>query len=352
MNKVEKVSIGKCAFSLEEKAYAKAKEYLDSLELYYSKKEGGHEILEGIEERMAELLLEKTGGNPGVVSDSMIDEVIEILGKPEVIEEGSEVEGEAPRYHFEGKKKLYRDPTNKVIGGVCSGLAAYFNTDTMLFRLIFLLGTLIPAFTWVHFGGIFPVIYLIAWIVMPKADNLRKQCEMRGRSLNVNDIEQQYKEGSTLVADNDSGFWKIFGRICCIFIGVVLLAVGVTGLVAGGLVAFGSTAIFHFDAEFIREAMEDFFEGFGGSYYSFSAGIPTVTKLLLIIFCSLAVFLPFIGCIYGGINLIFNLKSPSWKPGLVIFILWLVAVVAWIVTMIIAAASAAAWGSGITVFIP
>ena len=67
MNKVEKVSIGKCAFSLDETAYAKVKKYLDSLNSYYAKMEGGREIMEGIEERMAELLLEKTenGAQPG-----------------------------------------------------------------------------------------------------------------------------------------------------------------------------------------------------------------------------------------------------------------------------------------------
>ena len=62
MNKVEKVSIGKCAFSLDETAYTKVKKYLDSLNSYYSKMEGGREIMEGIEERMAELLMEKTPG--------------------------------------------------------------------------------------------------------------------------------------------------------------------------------------------------------------------------------------------------------------------------------------------------
>ncbi|MBR5670851.1 MAG: PspC domain-containing protein, partial [Bacteroidales bacterium] len=297
MNKVEKVSIGKCAFSLDEKAYATVKKYLDTLNVYYSKMEGGREIMEGIEERMAELLLEKTENGANVVTSDMIDEIIEILGKPEVIEEDSAA-SEAPKYKFEGKKRLYRDPTNKVLGGVCSGLAAYFNTDTVLIRVLFLILLILPgAFTAGHGSGIVFIFYIIAWIAMPKADTVRKQCELRGESLNVADIEQKYKEGSTAVKEN-SDFGRVFGRIICIFIGFILLMMGVSGLVAGGLAAFGSTAVFHFDIGMINEFISEIFEELGSSYTGFFTGSPAVTKILLIVFGSLAYFLPCIGLIY------------------------------------------------------
>ncbi|MBR5736135.1 MAG: PspC domain-containing protein [Bacteroidales bacterium] len=350
MNKVEKVSIGKCAFSLDEKAYATIKGYLDSLNLYYSKMDGGREIMEGIEERMAELLLEKTENGIDVVSDSIANEVIEILGRPEVIEEGAS-DGDAPKYKFEGKKRLYRDPTNKVLGGVCSGLAAYFNTDTVLFRVLFVVFTLFPAFlTWGHGSSIAPVIYIIAWIAMPKADTVRKQCEMRGESLGIADIEHKYKDGSAPVTER-SDFWRVFGRVLCIFIGCILLCVGVSGLLFGGLAAFGSTAFLHVDSQLFVNTLQRIFEEFGASYYSFNAGITTLTRVLLIVFGSMVYFLPFIAFIYAGIHLIFNLKSPSWRPGLIIFILWLLSIVALFVMLIIASSSIALWNSSITALI-
>ena len=350
MNKVEKVSIGKCAFSLDEKAYATIKGYLDSLNLYYKKIEGGREIMEGIEERMAELLLEKTGDGFNVVSDDVAQEVIDILGRPEVIEEDSAA-AESPKYKFEGKKRLYRDPTNKVLGGVCSGLAAYFNTDTVLFRVLFVVLTLVPGFlTWGHGSSIAPIIYLIAWIAMPKADTVKKQCEMRGESLGIADIEQKYKDGSTAVREH-SDFWRVFGRICCIFIGAILLCIGVSGLLFGGLAAFGSTAFLHVDSQLFVNALQKIFEEFGSSYYSFNAGITTLTRVLLIVFSSLVYFLPFIAFIYAGIHLIFNLKSPSWRPGLVLFILWLLSIVALFVMLIIASSSIAVWNSSITALV-
>ena len=349
MNKVEKVSIGKCAFSLEEKAYATVKQYLDELELYYKDKVGGKEILEGIEERMAELLMEKTSGSASVVTSTMIDEVIEILGKPEVIEEDSE-DG-LPRYQFEGKRKIYRDPTNKVLGGVCSGLAAYWNMDTVLLRFIVVAATLVSGWAPHGIGSIVPLAYLLAWIIIPKADTLRKQCELRGQSLNINDIEHQYKDGSAAVREN-SDFWRVFGRVITILVGIFLVMFGISGLTACGLAAFGTTAAFHLDASLINELLTEFFDIFDTSYAGFNASLTPVVRILLIIFGTLTFCLPFIGCIYGGIHMIFNLKSPSWRPGLVIFILWLVAVVAFFVMLIIAATTFESWGSAITAFIP
>ena len=186
---------------------------------------------------------------------------------------------------------------------------------------------------------------------MPKADTVRKQCELRGESLNVADIEQKYKDGSNTVKEN-SDFGRVFGRIICIFIGFILLMMGVSGLVAGGLAAFGSTAVFHFDIGMINEFLSELFEDLGANYTGFFTGISAVTKILLIVFGSLAYFLPCIGLIYAGIHLMFNLKSPSWRPGLVIFILWLLSVIAFFVMLIIAAATGATFGHAVTAFIP
>ena len=86
MKQVEYISIGGYVFSLEDSASRAAKEYLDQLEAFYSRKESGAEVMEGIEERMAELLLEKSG-NGGVVTLAMVNDVISVLGRPETIEE-------------------------------------------------------------------------------------------------------------------------------------------------------------------------------------------------------------------------------------------------------------------------
>ena len=80
-------------FSFEDDACASAKEYLAQLESFYSGKESGAEVMEGIEERMGELLIEKSGQG-GVVSQRMVSDVIAVLGRPEAIEEDPDAPGD------------------------------------------------------------------------------------------------------------------------------------------------------------------------------------------------------------------------------------------------------------------
>ena len=161
MTEVEKVSIGGYAFTLEVEAYAIVKEYLDELSSHYSTQEGGAEIMEGIEERLAE-----------------------ILGKASTIEADDD-----PRPNFSAagqpgkakeKKRLYRDPTSKILGGVCSGLAAYFKCDVVIVRILFIgLWMLFSVLHWrigigrshmqFHMNFSMPVLYVILWIAMPAA---------------------------------------------------------------------------------------------------------------------------------------------------------------------------------------
>ena len=98
MKEVERISLGGYAFTFEDDAARLAEEYLGELEKYYDGRAGGGEILDGIEERMAELLMEKAGRD-GVVSRPMIEEAIGILGRPEDIEAAEEeagAEGNSP----------------------------------------------------------------------------------------------------------------------------------------------------------------------------------------------------------------------------------------------------------------
>jgi phage shock protein C len=57
-------------------------------------------------------------------------------------------------------KKLTRSTTDRMIAGVCGGLAEYFDLDPAIVRLVFLLFTLA--------GGAGPLIYLVLWIIMPQ----------------------------------------------------------------------------------------------------------------------------------------------------------------------------------------
>ncbi|HRX93568.1 MAG TPA: PspC domain-containing protein [Chitinophagaceae bacterium] len=111
-------------------------------------------------------------------------------------------------------KRLYRNPDDKMIGGVAGGLAAYFNTSSRNVRLIFsapiLLNILIGilnGFRWhydfdlflnIGFGsitGTFILSYIILWVVLPEAESEYEKMVMRGETVDVNRIRQNVKEG-------------------------------------------------------------------------------------------------------------------------------------------------------------
>ncbi len=332
MKKVEKVSIGRYAFTLYEEAYYKASEYLDELNNYYSNREGGNEVMEGIEERMAELLLEKCGPG-GIVSVEMISEVISILGRPEVIEDADSdgSAGSGSNLHYNAKKKLFRDPSSRILGGVSSGLAAYFNIETALVRVIWVVLWFVfssaGALTLPVFGGAFiPIVYIIMWLVIPPAKSVQQRCQMRGEDGTLGDLEKNIAKGADYVGRKakeigNSDFWKTLGRVFSIIIGMILLIIGVSGLMVGVLGLFGIT--------FFNYTILDMGLGWLSEYAPiFALSLPVMLLKTVIL---LVVLLPFLGMLYGGIQMIFGFKPPKWKPGLIIFVIWMIALIALVV---------------------
>ena len=323
MKQIERVSIGGYAFALEKEAAQAVAAYLKDMEAYYP----NPEIVEGIEERMAELLLERIPTD-GVVTLSSVQQIMNILGRPEKIEE-EEPERTAPEE--KPRKKLYRDLENARVAGVCSGLASYFDVDPAIFRIIFLVLSIVG-----FFGGIdhwtpvysvsisFPILYLILWICMPAARTARQRWEQKGEDGTAESIRRTIESGAAeLGAAADrigrSPAWGGVGRAMELVIGLILLIVSVSGLFTCGLGLFG------WEWLGFKSTVDRLIEEVSYNLPQFTTIIETPWVMYLaIVVCVL----PFLGMLYGSIMLIFHFKSPSWRPGLVIFVLWLIAVVA------------------------
>ena len=192
MTEIEKVSIGGYAFTLEKAAAEEVGQYLKNLETHYLGKPGGKEIMEGIEERMAELLLERCGRN-GVATMADIQSLIGILGRPERIEADDPEPSEA---QAKPQKKLYRDLENKKIAGVCAGLGNYFNFDVVAMRIIFCVITLALFFTGADEGvwslsGF--VAYGVLWLAMPAARTAQERWAMKGDAGTLDDIQRNIR---------------------------------------------------------------------------------------------------------------------------------------------------------------
>jgi len=197
MNKVLNINVGRYPFSIDDIAYEKLDNYLLSLQNYFSKSEGCKEIMQDIESRIAELFQEKLSGR-SIVSLEMVEETINIMGTPEVF--GTEWnQNDEPTASHSGEqqttadwgiktgKKLFRDPSDTKIGGVCSGLAQYIGIqDVIWVRLFFVL----TAFA----GGFAAILYIILWAITPEARNSADRLAMKGEPINVHNIARKVEE--------------------------------------------------------------------------------------------------------------------------------------------------------------
>jgi len=189
MNKTININLGGVFFHIDEIAYQKLKNYLDAIRRSLSDDpKGRDEIITDIESRIGELLSEKVKDVRQVINESDIEEVVEIMGKPEdyMVDEEIFNDENYQTYGRSKNKKLYRDGSDKFLGGVSSGLAHYMHIDVIWVRL----GWLIAAF---GFGFGF-IVYPILWILLPQANTTAEKLEMEGEAVNISNIEKKIKD--------------------------------------------------------------------------------------------------------------------------------------------------------------
>jgi phage shock protein PspC (stress-responsive transcriptional regulator) len=179
------VNLGGYSFNIDEDAYSELKRYLKNLELHFAGEESSAEILSDIETRMAELFRAKITGYKQVITIEDVREAISVLGTPEDI---SDNDGKSARDKFTapGHHRMYRDPDHRIIGGVCSGMGAYWGIDPLVLRVIFAAITLA--------GGLGVLVYLILYIVLPEAKTTAQKIEMKGEPVNIHNIKDSVKQ--------------------------------------------------------------------------------------------------------------------------------------------------------------
>lgn len=193
MNKTININLGGYAFTIDEDAYDTANNYLNTLTKHFGGGEGAAEILQDIESRMGELI-NRNKGTRSIVNKIDILETIAVLGTPEELKDvdfsetkSKEKSSTGNSFQLKTGKRLFRDPDDKVVGGVCSGLASYFGIqDAVWVRVAFALLTLA--------GGASALIYMVLWAIVPAAKTVSDRLEMMGEPTNVNNIAKMVKE--------------------------------------------------------------------------------------------------------------------------------------------------------------
>jgi phage shock protein PspC (stress-responsive transcriptional regulator) len=185
MKKNISINISGIIFHIEEDGYEVLRKYLDSINRYFSSFEDSSEILADIESRIAEILLTKLSEGKQVVTAEDIHSLMATMGSVNDFKAAEEQDFAASEPRTEEKKsestssarpvaekKLYRDERRKVLGGVCAGLAHYFNIDPVWPRVILAL------LFFASYGGLF-IAYVICWIVLPASSTLEDEPNVR-----------------------------------------------------------------------------------------------------------------------------------------------------------------------------
>jgi phage shock protein PspC (stress-responsive transcriptional regulator) len=168
MKKTFTISLGHSVFNVEEDAYDILKMYLDSIKNYFQKMVNDSEIISDFELRIAENFSSKLSSGKQYINLSDVKEVIQIMGSLDDFQEIYDDDDQTEDVKEEKKEnnKLYRDSSNRIIAGVCSGIAEYFKIDPIIVRILFFIAVPLNL-----------IVYIIFWIGIPSKDfdpDLRK----------------------------------------------------------------------------------------------------------------------------------------------------------------------------------
>lgn len=337
MKKTFTINISGSVFHIEEDAFEKLQNYLQLLKRFFETQKGGPEILQDIESRIAELLQEKMNEGQEAVTNEWVDEIIQRMGKPEDFMDQEQTENaETFAAEVKGektKKRMYRDGENRVLGGVCSGMSAYFNIDPVFLRILFVLLVFVGV-------GISAIVYLILWIVVPKARTTAQRLEMRGEDATISNIQKTVQEEVNEVKTsfskmnrsesvqrgkdiaNKAGQATVqvargLGRVIAVFFGSLFILTGFLGFVAAMVSLAVGGSVFHSSISGMNPDVD--LSGLLG--YVVSPGLVSVSILLMV----LLIGIPLLAILFVGTKLVFRYKTNNKLIGLGAFGIWLIA---------------------------
>jgi phage shock protein PspC (stress-responsive transcriptional regulator)/nitrate reductase NapAB chaperone NapD len=337
MKKTFTINISGIIFHIDEDAFEKLSNYLNTIKGCFTNSEGKDEIIADIEARIAEMLQAKISDNKQVITIEDISEIIAVMGEPEQIGADNGAETKSSTTSTETRKRLYREPDNKILGGVCGGIGAYFNIDPVWIRVAFVASLFI-------FGS-GTLLYIILWVIIPQAVTTKERLEMRGEPINISNIEKSIHEEidglksrlNNLKDEAKSTYSRnfrnqhprtavekildVFLMIGKYFIRTIAIIIGVVFIMVGIFLVIGLIS------SFVKTNDIIWISPMGISNFSF----PVFLKLFIVssgqitlalIGLGLFIGIPLIMLVYNGIKMIFGYKSKRRFIGISSFTLW------------------------------
>ncbi|MDP4224056.1 MAG: PspC domain-containing protein [Bacteroidota bacterium] len=334
MDRTIKINLGGTLFQIDEEAYRILKRYLQDIDDRLKSTPGGAETIEDIESRIAEIF-QSQGGTAGVITRENVEAMMAIIGKPEDIEAGSEERDERQtHFHSSTGKKMYRNPDDKIISGVCGGIGAYLGIEPVWVRLLFILFACFFAL------GIF--VYIALWIALPDARNDAQKREMYGGDFRNRGSRDSNPGNRSSYAAVESGVtrqtsssvgnavnevFRAIGKVFFIIFRVFLILLGVTFVVTGFffLVSFVMIFFFKYPGYFSTHSfgvnifyLPDFL-----NYVVSPAAAPWILALSFIV-----ILMPLLALIYWGVKMIFWFRARDGIFAITGLIIWVMSVAA------------------------
>ena len=266
MKKTFTVNIGQSIFNIDEDAYDILKKYLISVKKYFNTIDDQGEIIKDFELRIAENFSSKISVDKKSIDLGDVRKMIKIMGTLDDFKEayGSEINQETQDNDTYYDRKLYRDSSNRIIAGVASGIAQYFKIDPIIVRILFFLAVLPGLITYlifwlgvptkdfdpnlrktfyrdpddkiiggvakgmanylkidvtlirifffisIFFGGFGLLLYIFLWIFTNKASSIGQKMNMSGYNINLSNIEDFIKKNTAKKNGKESTLTRIF----------------------------------------------------------------------------------------------------------------------------------------------
>ncbi len=327
MNKTVNINLASTFFHIDENAYQILERYLRKLKEGFKDTAGGEEILQDIEARIAELFQDLKTNPDYVINTADVEKVIGIMGEPETVLSEEDINTSQEKIH----RKLYRDPEDKYIGGIAAGLGHYFKIDATWIRLIWL-------FLGLFSGGVFTLIYILFWILVPLAKTTGDLLRMKGEPVNIATIKKKIKEefddvttkikdldyekaGSTL-KKKSKNFFQFLENLIRKIPSIILKLIGLLFL----LISISSIFAL-FIGSFVLLGLDNLLLPF--QFVDLGVFPDSVWRIALI----LVVLIPFIFLFSLGIRLLRGVSSRIGSVSrLVLFSLWIIAIGALVFT--------------------
>jgi phage shock protein PspC (stress-responsive transcriptional regulator) len=335
MNKTVTCNISGIIFNLEENGYDVLRNYLSRLKTHLGNQEGHEEIYSDIEMRIAELFMQRISSIKQAITDLDVDETISILGKPEdyIDEENTDTNSSTNHKEFEANKSndqhvnqtpksFMRDPEDGIIAGVCKGLSLYLGIDLVIVRGIF-----VALF---FLTGIGVGLYIILWIITPKAKTNADKLKMKGEPVTVDTIKKEVQDAAERVKDFSKSKEtrdkinavktkgeQFINPIKRIF-GVFLITISTLGIIGFLTVTLTSIGIFTSDD---GEKLISLYEFSSVVFRSNSQSILGWIGLLA------TALIPLIFFLIIGINLTLNIQTSRLKYNFgILFVFWIIGI--------------------------